>query len=125
MLDAFEIDHTITHMDDDVRFLPTTPDVTWISTLARDEPPPILISADINIRRMPVERQALKDSGLTIVFLKSGFSKNLKIHHQAVKLLKIWPKIVDRTSRAREPTAFEITPAATKVNLISKTRDLR
>ena len=120
MLDAYETDHTITHLDDDSRFVPETADVDWIEAIAAEEPKPILVTADINIARKPVERQALRASGLTVVFLKSRFHQ-LPFHTQAVKLLTIWPELVDKVSRCREPTAFEITPAATKMRRLGPT----
>lgn len=91
MLDAYECEHTIVHLDEDNRFTPVTPDIEWIEAIAADEPTPILVTADINIKRKAVERQALQDSGLTVVFLKPGFHQ-LAFHVQAVKLLTICPR---------------------------------
>jgi hypothetical protein len=123
MLDAYDRDNTIAHLDGDNRFSPTTPDIDWIQTIAADQPKPVLITADQRMRRDPVERHALAHSGLTIVFLRAGFHK-LTFHDQAVKLLTMWPKIVELVGRVAEPTAFEITPAARKVDRLCKTKDL-
>ena len=123
MLDAYDRENEIQHLDDDSNFAPTTPDIEWIRKIASYEPKPILITADQRMRRNPVERRALSESGLTIVFLRSGFHQ-LTFHDQAVKLLTLWPKIIDVTGRVLEPTAFEITPAARKVDKLGKTRDL-
>ena len=123
MLDAYDRDNTLAHLDDDNRFSPKTGDIDWIRTIAADNPRPILITADQRLRRDPVERHALANSGLTIVFLRAGFH-NLTFHDQAVKLLTIWPKIVEVVGRVTEPTAFEITPAARKVDRLSKTSQL-
>jgi hypothetical protein len=41
-----------------------------------------------------------------------------------VKLLTIWPKIAEIVGRVTEPTAFEITPAARKVDRLCKTSRL-
>lgn len=38
MLDAYECEHTITHLDEDSRFTPETPDVEWIGAIGADEP---------------------------------------------------------------------------------------
>ena len=38
MISAYEAEHTVRHHDDDSRFTPTTPDIDWISVLAKDDP---------------------------------------------------------------------------------------
>lgn len=123
MIDVFEVEHAVTHQDDDARFPADTPDVDLIQGLAGDDPKPVLVTADINIRRRPVERQALAASGLTVVFLKARFH-DLSFHQQAVKLLGVWPELVRQTTRVREPTAFEITAAAKKVTRLGPTQRL-
>lgn len=123
MLDAYDRDSTIRHLDDDSRFSANTPDIEWIQTIAFDSPRPVLVTADQRMRRDPVERQALTHSGLTIVFLRAGFH-NLTFHDQAVKLLTTWPKIIEAVSRATEATAFEVTPASRKVDRLCKTIQL-
>lgn len=123
MLNAYDRDNTIAHLDDDSRFSPGTADIIWIEAIASDDPKPVLMTADQRLRRDPVERRALAGSGLTVVFLRAGFH-NLTFHDQAVKLLTIWPKIVEVVSHVREPTAFEITPAARKVDRLCRTDQL-
>jgi hypothetical protein len=123
MLNAYDRENTIAHLDDDNRFSPATADIDWIQTLASDDPKPILMTADQRLRRDPVERRALASSGLTVVFFRAGFH-NLTFHDQAIKLLTIWPTIVEVVSHAREPMAFEITPAARKVDRLCRTDQL-
>jgi hypothetical protein len=123
MLDAYDRHNTIAHLDDDRRFCPTTSDIDLIRTIASDDPQPVFLSADKRMRRDPVERHALAHSGLTIVFLRAGYH-DLTFHDQAVKLLTVWPKIVEVVNRVTEPTAFEITPAARKVDRLRKTSEL-
>ena len=123
MLDAYDRDNTISHLDDDRRFSPDTPDVELIQTIASGDPRPVFITADQRMRRNPVERHALAHSGLTIVFLRAGFHQ-LTFHDQAVKLLTIWPKIAEAVERVSEPMAFEVTPAARKVDRLRETRKL-
>ena len=60
MLDAYDRDNSISHLDDDSRFSNNTADVDWIRTIASDNPNPILITADQRMRRNPVERHALQ-----------------------------------------------------------------
>jgi hypothetical protein len=124
MLDAFDPDNTVGHQDDDARFPPETPDERLISALAQDSSTPVLVTSDRAMRRNPVERLALAGSGLTVVFLRSGWHR-LRFHDQAVKLLRLWPEIVHAVARVREPTVFEISPAARKVQRIGPTRGLK
>lgn len=124
MLDAYDAQNTIRHQDDDSRFDKDTSDVVLLKTLGAEDPKPVFITADLNLfKRDPDERRALGESSLTVVFLRKRFH-SLPFHTQAVKLLKIWPSIVSETSRARQATAFEITPAATKVQLPGPTAEL-
>ena len=124
MLDAYDPINTVTHQDDDGRFDHTATDVYLLMTLAADTPKPVFMTADINIhRKNPSERKALKDSELTVVFLRRRFHSQ-PIHTQAVNLLKVWPEIVKETARCKEPTAFELTPSARKPQRIGYTKDL-
>jgi len=118
MLDAFDARSTVRHQDDDGRFDEQTTDVDLIRGISHDDPRPVFITADFNIyKKRPDERRALAASGLTVVFLRRRFHQ-LDFHTQAVKLLSIWPTIVKETSRCREPTAFEVTPTAKKLDRI-------
>ena len=123
MLAAYDSVHKVTHLDDDARFTKDTEDVDFIAILAKDNPKPVLVTADVAMRRKPVERQELRSSGLSIVFLRARFNSQ-GFHDQAVKLLKIWPQITLTAERATEPTVFEITPSARKVDRLCLTRDL-
>ena len=123
MLDAFDANHTVRHLDDDARFGPRSADVDIIATVAGDNPKPVYVTADLGNRTVTAERQALRDSGMTVIFLRRRFH-HIEFHQQAVKLLTLWPQIVRECSRCVEPTAFEITPAANKLNRIGPTREL-
>jgi len=124
MLDAYDIENAIRHLDDDARFDATDKDEYIIKTVAEDDPRPVFITADVNMyTRNPNERRALAGSGLTCVFIKKGFH-NQAFHQQAVNLLKIWPDIVRDTTRCRVPTAFEMTPAAKKLYRLYPTVNL-
>lgn len=123
MLDAFDSANKVSHQDDDNRFQEQMKDTDIIRLIASDNPAPVFITSDTSMRRRPEERAALRGSSLTVVFLKRSLA-NLDFHRQAVKLLKVWPEIVKATKRCKEPTAFEIGPGATKVDLICKTSAL-
>lgn len=123
MLDAYDVENTIRHLDDDARFYPNSPDVDIIAAVSADEPKPVYVTADQGNRRVPAERAALRDSGMTVIFLRGRFH-HIAIHDQALKLLRIWPEIVNACARCREPKAFEITPGSNKVSVWKLTRDL-
>jgi hypothetical protein len=123
MLDAFDADNTVVHQDEDGRFSSQSTDVELISLLAADRPRPVFVTGDVNQRRNPIERNALSESGLTIVFLRKGWHQQ-QFHVQAVKLLQIWPEIVKVVSRVKEPFAFEISAAARKVDSLLPTAKL-
>jgi hypothetical protein len=120
---AYDADNKIVHQSHDARFVDDSPDTDIIQALSSDRPRPVLVTADEAMQRRPHERKALAASGLTVVFLHAGFS-NVDRHTQAVKLLTIWPEVVKDTSRCKVPTAFEIGPAARKVQTICETKDL-
>ena len=124
ILDAYDTDNTIIHQDDDSRFDEATPDTLLIETLASEDPKPVFVTADIRMRRNPVERIALADSDLTVVFLRPAWH-DLDFHMQAVKLLKLWPSFVEQVERCREATEFEVTPSAKKLQRLGPTCELK
>lgn len=105
MLDAFEQVHNVVHQDDDGRFDVDSEDTYIVSTLAAESPRPIWITNDLGQRRSPTERAALRASGMTIFFCKRN---NLTPHLQSLKLLAVWPTIVDYATNTRVPAAYEI-----------------
>jgi hypothetical protein len=117
MIAAYDGTHSINHLDDDSRFNKNSEDVFIIQTVSADDPKPVYLTADLNNRKVPAERAALRDSGMSIIFFKDRFH-HIEFHQQAVKLLTIWPLIVQDCQRCREPTVFEITPAAKKTESI-------
>jgi len=121
MLDVYDQDHTLVRLDDDIRFNPRSTDIEIIKALSSQTPRPVLLTADLY--RVPAERKALKESYLTVVFFRSGFHEQ-DFHTQAVKVLSIWPEIVQQVTRCKEPTIFEIKPVAKKVDRFCKTVDL-
>jgi len=116
-------EHHVANQRDDERFTDDEEDATIIETLATDDPKPVFITADVNMyTRRPNERKALASSGLTCVFIRKHFTE-LEIHVQALKILKVWPDVIEATSRCSQPTAFEITTNA-KVKKLCPTKDL-
>jgi len=123
VLDAYDVQNTIIHQDDDNRFDQTTQDVVLIETIASDQPSPAFVTADQAMLRRSVERMASANSKLTIIFLRPSWN-DLSFHLRTVKLMSLWPSIVQRVERCREPTAFESTSSARKLEQLCLTRDL-
>lgn len=107
----------------DERFEKTTSDIDWMHAVAQRTEDWAVVSGDGRILRNAAERAVLAESGLTFFLLKSGWL-NLPIHDQACKLLKIWPKMTEAATEAREPSVFEIPISAPKVEFIAFTARL-
>ena len=100
-----EPDHKIVHLKD--LFPPNIEDAEWMSKLPQQEGW-IIITADVRIRRNPHEVQAWKEAGLTLFFLKPGWT-DLKFWEQAAKFTKCMPELIEAASRAKRGAAFFVT----------------
>lgn len=105
MLGHFDRKNNIVHQDEDARFDRDSEDVHIIETLASANEKPYWITADLSQLKVPAERAALRDSGMTIFFCKRH---SVSPHHQAIKILVLWPRIVELAETVRVPTAFEV-----------------
>ncbi|HUT01676.1 MAG TPA: hypothetical protein VM031_04430 [Phycisphaerae bacterium] len=121
MIDAYDSPNEVRHLSQDERFARGVPDAVLLETIRHDTPRPVLVTRDVAMRTTPDERKALASSGLTVVFLRF---RNLDFHTQAVRLLKLWPEIVREAEGAKEPTAFEVTAGARKVQRLRPTAEL-
>lgn len=122
MVQEYDPDHTARHLDDDDRFVPTTPDVEWLSALGAEEIPWIIISGDSRILRNKAERQVLREANLTFFCMSRQWSK-MAIAEYAWKFIKVWPEIVrnarDSTSL---PKIFEVSGGSSlKITQSSRT----
>lgn len=97
-------DHNFVHLRD--KFKPSTPDVEWISSLAKEKNW-VIISGDWRITRKPLEKQAWKDSELTGFFLKRGWT-NIEPNVQLSKLAILYPEIIKAASKHPSKTGFII-----------------
>jgi PIN like domain len=122
MLDGYDIDNEVRHHDD--AFEKTTADEVWIVQLSKASPSDVVLTGDIRIMKAEAPALALKASGLTCFFLKSGWI-NIPMHQQAVKLLTLWPDLVSEAQRVREPTLFEVPISGRKVDRIGFTKEHR
>lgn len=126
MIGNFERMHNVVHQDDENKFTADSEDVEIINTLAAEDPKPVWITADISQRRNPSERAALRESGMTIFFCKRHSGTP---HFQALKLLAVWPGIVEHAASVKVPTAFEIPfgrigKIVAKIDRLGPTREL-
>jgi PIN like domain len=120
MIAHFERVHDVIHQDDDGRFHRSDLDPAIIARVGQDRPAPVWISADRAQNRIPAERAALRDSGMHCFFFRNLFGKTHQTpHFQALKVLSVWPKLVETAERAKVPSAFEI-PCGRIANLHEK-----
>ena len=106
MLNAFDRRNQIVRQDDDRRFEQDSDDAHIIRALASEDPKPIWVTNDISQKKVPAERLALRESEMTIFFVRRNYHLP---HHQALKLLAVWPTVIDFAEFVREPTAFMIS----------------
>jgi hypothetical protein len=114
MVDIYDREHTVVHHDDDGRFGPTTPDIEWIRTLAKDRPPWVVISADGRILKNKVEKAALQEAKLTFFCLAKAWASGMDFHEYTWRFIKLWPEIVEK---AKHPTPRVYEVSASKVDL--------
>jgi len=89
----------------DSMFAPNTPDVDWITRLAKDGDWR-LITAD-NLWKTAQQKEVLKKSRLIAVWLSKGWG-NQRPFLQASRLFQDWESIVETVVRAREGAWFEL-----------------
>jgi PIN like domain len=106
MVDIYERDHQVRHLDDDSRFCTTTTDIEWIKVLGQDEPPWVAVSGDGRILRNKTEAAALKEAKLTFFCMAKTWT-HMGIHEYAWRFLKIWPDIVEN-AKVATPRIFNV-----------------
>ncbi len=97
--------HEVIHKTE--RFPRTTPDHEWINALAQ-EGEWVVISHD-RFGKNPLEREALRASGLKVFILKSGWL-HLKAFEKASKLVRWWPRIVEQSEGIAGGAVFFVPP---------------
>jgi hypothetical protein len=82
-------------------------DPGWLRGLPeRGQGQSVVVTADPNIYRNPGLRAAWRESGLTVVFLRSF--ADLPHWEQAARIVKWWPRIMDAVRRARQGAGFVV-----------------
>jgi hypothetical protein len=97
--------HSVTHLRD--RFAADTPDVDWLKQLGK-EGDWIIISGDVRIARSAHERAAWHVSGLTVFFLKPGWT-NIPPLEQHSKLAHCLQEILKTGQKARAGSGFTVS----------------
>jgi len=101
-------------------------DVHLIETVKGDDEHVVWVTADIRQGKNPEEREALRGSGMSVVFFKR-FHKQ-KPHWQAMKVLAVWPTICHYCQTSKLPRAYVVpsgSPSSPKVDVLGNTNDKR
>ncbi|MDZ4803000.1 MAG: hypothetical protein SGI92_32985 [Bryobacteraceae bacterium] len=101
-----EPEHRVTHLKE--CFAANTPDTVWMGALA-GEAGWVIVSGDLQIRKNPHEIKAWQEAGHTTFFLKKGWI-DLTRWDQVWKFAKVFPELIATAERARQGSAFFITP---------------
>jgi PIN like domain len=88
-------------------------DVPWVTRFARDGVK-VIISGDVNMRRLPHEKLALYQNNFIVFFFETQWNEWLFFRKSAL-LLFWWPKIVDKI-RTGKPRTFWIIPCDWKID---------
>jgi len=98
-------DHQVVHLRD--KFPPDISDEDWFGELSADGDW-IVISGDARISRSAHEKQAWRQSNLTVFFLTKGWM-NIPPFEQLSKLSHCFPEIVNLCKKARPGSSFNIS----------------
>jgi PIN like domain len=108
-------DHSAHHLKDE--FAPNTPDVVWMSELAKQSNW-VIISADTAISRNPHEVQAWQEAGHPIFFLKPAWT-HIPLWESASKLFHRFPEIIKLAQKATQGDGF-LVPVSGVIKKISQ-----
>jgi muramidase (phage lysozyme) len=97
-------EHRVVHLRDE--FLPNVEDAVWMKALAKEEDL-VIVTADVAINRNPHEIRAWKEAGLTLFFLKPGWT-DLTFGEQANKFTRCFPEIIKQAMRSEGSAAFTV-----------------
>ncbi len=99
-------EHEIVHLKE--RFATNAEDQAWMKELAGEEGW-VIVTAYPEFGKNSHERQAWKEAGHPVIFLKPGWA-DLPYSDQAARFTKFLPAIVEAMTRARIDQAFFLTP---------------
>jgi len=93
-----------------------TPDTEWMREVAswKEEESTVVVCGDSRILKNKVEKQVLKECGVTFVLLARGWT-NLGWQDFAWKIVKVWPEIIKNVEHARYPMVFEVMVGTLKI----------
>ena len=96
-------DVEVVHLRD--RFAENTTDTEWIKALSK-EGNWAVISID-RFKKSPLEKEALRRSGLTAFILVKGWSDH-KYWEKAAQLVRWWPRIMEQAELVQPGAVFEV-----------------
>jgi hypothetical protein len=96
-------DNEVLHFRD--RFDPNTEDSVWMGKLGGDV---VIVTGDVRVGKNPHEVQAWKESGHTILFLKSGWAE-LPFKEQLRNFNKCLPELAKAATEAQPGACFVVT----------------
>jgi hypothetical protein len=104
-LDGFlkHLGHEAMHLRDN--FAPNTPNVEWITSLARVQQTILVITGDARIQRNRAERVAFR-SAMLRGFVLSPAYQSTPHHITASVLIRRWPDIHDMVARVEAPFLY-------------------
>ncbi|HEX4124504.1 MAG TPA: hypothetical protein VHY37_07235 [Tepidisphaeraceae bacterium] len=111
LVEAFDRKNEIRPMQD--HFPRGTPDIEWISAVSNWTPKPTVICGDGRVLKNKVERQVLKEAGLTFICLRAAGPTCLG-RNSPGKIIYAWPAICVCATAIR-PTVFEVSVKTMKV----------
>jgi len=91
----------VVHLRD--KFQPNVEDHIWISTLA-GERDWVIVTRD-RLTKNPLEKQALRESGLTSFFLVKGWA-NQKFWEVSSRIVRWWPRITEQAAAVQAGATF-------------------
>jgi hypothetical protein len=98
--------HSVVHLRD--KFTADIPDAKWLHELGK-EGDWVVISGDVRIVRNAHEREAWHQSGLTVFFLKPGWT-NIAPLEQHAKFAHCLQDLIECARRAKPGSGFTVTP---------------
>ena len=94
-----------------------TPDVDLVQMLADIEEEVVFVTQDRKMNKRSLERHALDDSGLKVMFLDNGWS-NLSYEEKAWRLVRAWPKVVSECKRTRPSTKMRLAVKNERIRIV-------
>jgi len=121
MLEVFDPSNEVRHLT--VLFDQDTPDPDWLKQVAAMKPKPFVVTGDGRALKIPKAREILISQKMT-VFTMAKQWPNAKWADYAWRIVRVWPHIVENAKLIRQPTIFQVSFNAQKVERMKHTAEL-